>query len=186
MVHQYQEIFLKWTIYLFIISRATKKLTMFAQTRSPQYQFSYTLYQVWWKSIEIYSIVILKWKYQITLSNIYENCPRAILNKIFTISMHKPSLVKILIYLLQLLSGNDNTEVLRSDKSVENCQNLLISDPKPDLYNIKTYITPCRATRTPMWNHNTLPLSCGEYKNPNFLLIKHILYLWNTYQYAQV
>ena len=73
---------------------------------------------------------------EITLSKIDVMYPNAIPNQISTISMHISSLVKICWELLKLLSWKENTNVLRADNSTKHWQNLPISNPKPDLYNI--------------------------------------------------
>ena len=44
---------------------------------------------------------------QVTPSKIDKICPLAVLNQIFTISMHIPSLMKINQFLFKLLSGNE-------------------------------------------------------------------------------
>ena len=54
-------------------------------------------------------------------------------------SMHIASLMKIPCYLLKLSSGNKNIGVSRPDNSVEIWRNLPISNPKPDLLNVKAY-----------------------------------------------
>ena len=53
--------------------------------------------------------------------------------------MHIASLVKIPCYLLKLSSGNKNMGVSQADNSVKIWQNLLISNPKPDIHNINTH-----------------------------------------------
>ena len=53
--------------------------------------------------------------------------------------MHIASLVKIPCYLLKLSSVNENMGVSRADNSVKHCQNLPISNPKPDLLNVNAY-----------------------------------------------
>ena len=99
--------------------------------RSPQYQY---IYQVWWKSIDIYSNYCPEMKIglchrQITQSKINEICPLAI----STISMHISSFVKIHLHSLGLSSQNENMDRWMDD-------NLM--------------------NRQPMWNHNTHQLSC--------------------------
>ena len=76
---------------------------------------------------------------QIIMSKTGENCPLAIPNQIFTISMHTPSLVKIHWDLLKLLYWNENRDVLQIDNSVKNWRNLPISNLKPDLRNINAH-----------------------------------------------
>ena len=49
----------------------------------------------------------------------WQICPLATQNHISTISMHIPSLVKLHWYSLKLSSGNENTEVSRTDSSVK-------------------------------------------------------------------
>ena len=61
-----------------------------------------------------YNIPPLSRRGQITQSNIDELCPLAIPNKIFFISMHVPSLVKIPWDLLKYSSGNENMGVSRT------------------------------------------------------------------------
>ena len=112
-----------------------------SQSRSPQYQCTY---QIWRKSIEIYSSYCPKSKTlmycgQITPSKIDEISPIAIPKQISTISMHTPSLVTIHWYLLKLSSRNENTDVSRADNSVEYWRRLPISNPKPDLHNINVH-----------------------------------------------
>ena len=53
--------------------------------------------------------------------------------------MHIPSLVKTPWQLLKLLSRNENMGVSWADNSVKIWQNLSISNPKPDLYNINAH-----------------------------------------------
>ena len=53
--------------------------------------------------------------------------------------MHTPSLVKIHWYLLKLSPGNENTDMWKAE-FVNNSQNLPISNPRPDLHNIKVQI----------------------------------------------
>ena len=101
-------------------------------------------YQIWWKSFEIYLSYWPEskiWMYcgQITLSNMKKKCPLAIPKQISTIPMQIPSLVKIHWYLLKLPSINENTDLSRADNSVKNWRNLLINNPKPNLYNINTH-----------------------------------------------
>ena len=57
---------------------------------------------------------------QITPSKFDEICPIAIPNQISTLSMHKPSLVKIHWCLLKLSSGNENMGVSRIPPSAGN------------------------------------------------------------------
>ena len=67
-------------------------------------------------------VIVLELKYgcgQIILSTIDEICPLAISKQISTISTDIPSLVKRHWYLLKLLSGNENTDVLRADNFVK-------------------------------------------------------------------
>ena len=90
----------------------------------PKAQYKCT-YQIWRKSTEIYSSYCPESKIQIdcgqiTLSKMDKICPLAIPKQI-TISMHKPSLVKIHRYLLKLSSRNENMDVSRAD----NCQKLM-------------------------------------------------------------
>ena len=61
------------------------------------------------------------------------------LNQILIISMHIASLVKRPCYLLKYSSGNETMGVSRADNSVQISQNLLISNPKPDLLNVNAY-----------------------------------------------
>ena len=80
------------------------------------------MYQVWLKSIDIYSSYCPEtkiWVYlgQITLSKSDEICPLAIPNQMSLIYIHVPSLVKIPWYLLKLLSRNENMGVSRADNS---------------------------------------------------------------------
>ena len=91
--------------------------------QSPQYQCTY---QIWWKTIEIYSSYCPGskiWMYcgQITQSKI-ENLPisnlKADLHNIN--AMHIPSLMKNHWYILKLSSRNENMDMLRTD----NCQKL--------------------------------------------------------------
>ena len=101
-------------------------------------------YQVWWKSIEIYSSYHPQMKIwlshgQITLSNSHKICtfetkiwtycwevkswwnlPITNPKQISTISMHMPILVKIHWYLLKLLSRNKKSDMPRADSSVKN------------------------------------------------------------------
>ena len=79
-----------------------------SKSRSPQYQCTY---QIWWKSIVIYSSYcpeIKTWMYcgQIALSKMDNICLLAIPKQMSTISMHIPSLVKIHKYILKLSSRN--------------------------------------------------------------------------------
>ena len=53
--------------------------------------------------------------------------------------MHIPSLVKIHWRLLKLSSRNENMGVSGADNSVKIWQNLPISNPTPDLHNIKAH-----------------------------------------------
>ena len=76
---------------------------------------------------------------QIIMSKNDEICQLVIQNQISTISMHKSSLVKIQWFVLNLSSKNENMDMSRADNSVKNWQNLPISNPKPDLYNINAY-----------------------------------------------
>ena len=77
---------------------------------------------------------------QITLSNIDEMYPLAIPNKISLISMHIPSLVKIPCHKYSsYCPETKNMGVSRADNSIQIWQNLPISDPKPDLYNINAH-----------------------------------------------
>ena len=93
------------------------------QISAPQYQCTY---QVWWKSLVIYSSYSPETKIwaclgQITPSKIEEICPLAIPNQISTISMHIPSLVKIHWCLLKLSSGNEKRmDVRRTDRRTHN------------------------------------------------------------------
>ena len=57
---------------------------------------------------------------QMILSKIDEICALAIPKQISTISMQIPSLIKIHCYSLKLSSGNENTDVVRADNSVQN------------------------------------------------------------------
>ena len=109
-------------------------------------------------------------------------------NQIFTISMHT-SVWWISINVYSSSSGNEKSDVLRTDNSVKDWRNLLISNPQPDLHSINTHTTfgeisltfaqviirkrkwwrtDGRTTdgwteehRRPTWNHITQPLSCG-------------------------
>ena len=76
------------------------------------------------------------WMYcgQIKMDNLPISNLEADLHKIN--AMHILSLVKIYWYLLKLSSRNENTDMSRAYNSVKNWQNLPISNPKPDLYNI--------------------------------------------------
>ena len=99
------------------------------------------MYQVWLKSLHIYSSYCQETKIlgclgQITPSKFDEICLLAIPKQISIISMHIPSLVKIHWCLLKLSSGNENMGVSQADNSVKIWQNLPISNPKPDLHNI--------------------------------------------------
>ena len=76
---------------------------------------------------------------QITLSKIDEICLLAIPKPISTISVHIPSLVVVDWYLHKLSSGNKNMDAWQADNSVKNWQNLPISNPKLDLYNINAH-----------------------------------------------
>ena len=81
------------------------------------------MYQVWLKSLDIYSGYRPETKIwacigQITPSKFDEICPLAISNQISTISMHMPSLLKIHWCLLKLSSGNENMGVSWTDNSV--------------------------------------------------------------------
>ena len=93
--------------------RQIKFTHLLSWTRSPQYQCTY---QVSWKSIDIYwgylweTKIRMCWR-QITPSKIDEICLLAIPNQLFIISMHIPSLVKIHLYLFELLSWNKYKEV---------------------------------------------------------------------------
>ena len=98
-------------------------------------------------------------------------------------SMHIASLMKIPCYLPKLSSGNENMGMSRADNSVKNWRNLPIKNLKPDLHNIIAHTefsenplmftqviirkrkTDGRTQGRPTWNHNTLPLLCGGYKN---------------------
>ena len=102
------------------------------------------MYQVWLKSLDIYSSFRPENKKraclgQITPSKFDEICLLAILNQISTISMHILSLVKIHWCILKLSSVNENMGMSRADNSVKNWRNLPISNPKPDLYNINAH-----------------------------------------------
>ena len=55
------------------------------------------------------------------------------------ISMHIARLVKMLCYLLKVSSGNENMGVSRADNSIKIQQNLPISNPKLDLFNVNAY-----------------------------------------------
>ena len=105
-----------------------------------QYQCTY---QIWWKSIEIYSSYcpeskIKIYRGQISLSKMDKIHPLAIPKQMSTISMHMPSLVKIHWYLLKI-SRNENTDLSWADISVKNWWNLPISNPKADLHNINAH-----------------------------------------------
>ena len=138
---------------------------------------------------------IRKWKYRHIagrwLSKIDKLCPSAIRNQICTISMHIPSLTKIHWHLLKL-SLEIKIQTCCGQIAVKNWQNLPISNPKPDLYNINTqtnfaensmkftqviiwkqkygWTGSLRLSRTsqllthrkPNKYHNTPPLSCGR------------------------
>ena len=75
---------------------------------------------------------------QVTPSKFDKNCPLLIRNQTSTISMHIPSLGKVHWCLLKLSSGNKIWACLRQI-TVKIWQNLLISNPKPDLYNINAH-----------------------------------------------
>ena len=84
------------------------------------------LYEIWWKSTEIYSSYCPESKIRmccrlINLSKIDEILPLVISKQMSTTSMHTPSLVKIHWHLIKLLSRNENTDMSRAD----NCQNLM-------------------------------------------------------------
>ena len=53
--------------------------------------------------------------------------------------MHIASLVKIPSSLFKLWPGNENMGVSRADNAVKIWQNLPISNPKPDIYNINKH-----------------------------------------------
>ena len=111
-----------------------------SQTRSPQYQCTY---QVWLNPL-IFTRYCPEMKIptcggQITLSKIDKICPLAIPNQITTISIQKPSLVKIHWHSLKLSSGNENMNKWQADNSVKTWWNLPIRDPKPDLHNINAH-----------------------------------------------
>ena len=93
-------------------------------SRSTYYQ---STYQIWWKSIEIYSSYCPESKIQLY-------CGQITLSKIDSLSIsnlkadlhninaiHIPSLVKIHWYLLKLLSRNENSDMSQTD----NCQKLM-------------------------------------------------------------
>ena len=54
-------------------------------------------------------------------------------------AMHIPSLVKLYSHLLKLSSRNENTDMSGADNTVENWQNLPISNPKLGIYNINAH-----------------------------------------------
>ena len=123
------------------LSNLTKFAHKQSQTRFPSYQ---CMYQVWLKSLDIYSSYCPEKKIwaclgQTTESKFDKICTLAIPNQISTISMHIPSLVKIHWCLLKLSSRNENMGGSLADNSVKNWQNLPSSNPKPDLHNIKTH-----------------------------------------------
>ena len=66
------------------------------------------------------------------------NLPFSNPNQISTISMHKPSLVKIR-FLLKLSSVNKNMDMSQADNFAKNWRNLPISNPKAELHNINAY-----------------------------------------------
>ena len=93
-----------------------------SQCRSLQYQCAY---QIWWKSIKVYSSNCIESKMHmycghIILSEINSLQSLAIPMQIFTMSVHIPSLVKSHGYLLKLSSRIDNTDVLRTENAVKN------------------------------------------------------------------
>ena len=53
--------------------------------------------------------------------------------------MHVPSVVKIPWHLLKLSFRNENMGMSQADNSVEIWQNLPISNPKPEFYNINAH-----------------------------------------------
>ena len=102
------------------------------------------MYQVWLKSLDIFSSYHSKTKiwaclWQITPSKFDKICPLAIPNQISTVLMHIPSLVKIHWCLLKLSSGNENTGMSRADNSVKIWRNLPISNSQPNLHKINAH-----------------------------------------------
>ena len=96
------------------------------------------MYQVWLKSLDIYSSYRPETKIsiclgQITPSKFDKICQLAIPVQISTISIHKPSDV------YSLSSGNENMGMSRADNSVKTWRNLPVSNPKPDLHNINAH-----------------------------------------------
>ena len=73
--------------------------------------------------------------------------------------MHVPSLVLIPWYLLKLSSRNKNMDVSLADNAIKIWQNLPISNPKPDLYNINAHTkfgeNPLMFTQVIIWKRNT-------------------------------
>ena len=105
----------------------------------------YITYQVWLKSIDIYTsyhperkISAVSWGDNSV--KFHEVCPLASPYKLSTISIHIPSLVKIHWYSLKLSSWNENMGVSWGDNSVKIWWNLPISNLIQDLQNINPHI----------------------------------------------